>query len=463
MLGTSARLVCTSAEAFPTAALAATSATRRVGVRARAEALVAPWNCAAGSKTSTPCRCKRLRRRPVPPADRRRLRRSPPRRRLGPRPLWERAVRAQFAVRYVGGYCSTAAAALAGGLDVAAIDRVRPRHDRGRFLAPERLTGAGCSRRFTRRAHEFSHAKIAFERKIADYAYGPASSDPSACGPPTGRRPALAYAAQLGSVFKDRRVLDHGQVLRRHELTDHEWKLLAPPIPPHRPGPTALHARPRRSRQGLQLPRLPRLPTETGHRTHHPREGGTTTASLHPRPPRRQTTRIRPADLPSTQHDRALLQSAQGLPRHCHPIRKDCHLLRGSGHSRVIRALAKIRSKTDPRPLTWAFAWAADEAVAQILGCVGRSECRGAGWQGAASALERGSRSRGRCHSRNCASSTSSAIGLVACQGGDLFERPGSRRGSYPGQFSCGTAISPRRDQSSWGTVTFTMRGVSAR
>lgn len=35
----------------------------------------------------------------------------------------------------------------------------------------------------------------------------------------------------LGSVFKDHRVVDHGGVIRRHELTDQEWELLAPQIP----------------------------------------------------------------------------------------------------------------------------------------------------------------------------------------------------------------------------------------
>ncbi|MFJ8159156.1 IS5 family transposase [Streptomyces sp. NPDC094468] len=35
----------------------------------------------------------------------------------------------------------------------------------------------------------------------------------------------------LGSVFKDPRMVDHGEVIRRHELTDLEWELLAPLIP----------------------------------------------------------------------------------------------------------------------------------------------------------------------------------------------------------------------------------------
>ncbi|MBO3676553.1 transposase, partial [Streptomyces sp. NEAU-YJ-81] len=35
----------------------------------------------------------------------------------------------------------------------------------------------------------------------------------------------------LGSVFKDHRIVDHGWVIRRHELTDQEWELLAPLVP----------------------------------------------------------------------------------------------------------------------------------------------------------------------------------------------------------------------------------------
>ena len=35
----------------------------------------------------------------------------------------------------------------------------------------------------------------------------------------------------LGSVFKEDQVVDHGRVIRRHELTDLEWELLAPLIP----------------------------------------------------------------------------------------------------------------------------------------------------------------------------------------------------------------------------------------
>ncbi|WP_371101686.1 transposase, partial [Streptomyces sp. PU_AKi4] len=35
----------------------------------------------------------------------------------------------------------------------------------------------------------------------------------------------------LESVFKDHQIVDHGGVVRRHELTDQEWELLAPLIP----------------------------------------------------------------------------------------------------------------------------------------------------------------------------------------------------------------------------------------
>jgi transposase len=42
---------------------------------------------------------------------------------------------------------------------------------------------------------------------------------------------AALAACVLGSVFKDRRMVDHGGVMRRHELTDQEWELLAPLIP----------------------------------------------------------------------------------------------------------------------------------------------------------------------------------------------------------------------------------------
>ncbi|MET8025509.1 hypothetical protein ABZV51_15945, partial [Streptomyces avermitilis] len=43
--------------------------------------------------------------------------------------------------------------------------------------------------------------------------------------PPTAEIP---DRVKLGSVFKDHRMVDHDGVIRRHELTDQEWKLLAP-------------------------------------------------------------------------------------------------------------------------------------------------------------------------------------------------------------------------------------------
>ncbi len=46
---------------------------------------------------------------------------------------------------------------------------------------------------------------------------------------PPGRLSGLC--TDLGSVFKDDQVVDHGRVIRRHELTDLEWELLAPLIP----------------------------------------------------------------------------------------------------------------------------------------------------------------------------------------------------------------------------------------
>ncbi len=53
-------------------------------------------------------------------------------------------------------------------------------------------------------------------------------STTSSCGPalPRGRG-----SRPTRSVFKDHRVVDHGGVIRRHELTDQEWELLAPLIP----------------------------------------------------------------------------------------------------------------------------------------------------------------------------------------------------------------------------------------
>ncbi|WP_406835079.1 hypothetical protein ACICHK_01115 [Streptomyces sp. AHU1] len=37
----------------------------------------------------------------------------------------------------------------------------------------------------------------------------------------------LRAAAAAGSVFKDHRLVDHGGVIRRHELTDPGWELIA--------------------------------------------------------------------------------------------------------------------------------------------------------------------------------------------------------------------------------------------
>lgn len=45
-----------------------------------------------------------------------------------------------------------------------------------------------------------------------------------------GARPPPA-PGQPGSVFKDHRMVDHGQVIGRHELTDQDWELLAPLMP----------------------------------------------------------------------------------------------------------------------------------------------------------------------------------------------------------------------------------------
>lgn len=117
------------------------------------------------------------------------------------------------------------------------------------------------------------------------------------------------------------------------------------PCSPHRPGPASVQARPGHSRQGLQLPRLPCLPAKTRHCAHHPGEDRPATAPAEARWP---TARVRPGDLPAAQHDRALLQPAQGLPRYRHQIRKDRHFLRSGGHSRIVPALGKIRLKTDP-------------------------------------------------------------------------------------------------------------------
>ncbi|MFD9318568.1 transposase [Streptomyces sp. NPDC060053] len=58
--------------------------------------------------------------------------------------------------------------------------------------------------------------------------------------PPCGRRSRYrqcphatlseADQALLEPVFKDHRIVDHGVVIRRHELTDREWEVLAPLI-----------------------------------------------------------------------------------------------------------------------------------------------------------------------------------------------------------------------------------------
>ncbi|MGW6521689.1 transposase [Streptomyces sp. NPDC054962] len=43
--------------------------------------------------------------------------------------------------------------------------------------------------------------------------------------------PICFFVNQLGSRLRDHRVVDHGGLIRRHELTDQEWELLAPLIP----------------------------------------------------------------------------------------------------------------------------------------------------------------------------------------------------------------------------------------
>jgi hypothetical protein len=96
-----------------------------------------------------------------------------------------------------------------------------------------------------------------------------------------------------------------------------------------------------------QLPRLPHRSAKTWHRADHPGEDRPTTAPAEPRLPRRETTKVRPGDLPATQYDQALLQPTQGLPRDRHQIRKDRHLLRSGAHPRIVSALGKIGLKTD--------------------------------------------------------------------------------------------------------------------
>ncbi|MFJ8511006.1 transposase family protein, partial [Streptomyces avermitilis] len=46
-------------------------------------------------------------------------------------------------------------------------------------------------------------------------------------GLPDPEHAAAAITFVLGSVFKDHRMVDHDGVIRRHELTDQQWKLLA--------------------------------------------------------------------------------------------------------------------------------------------------------------------------------------------------------------------------------------------
>lgn len=41
-------------------------------------------------------------------------------------------------------------------------------------------------------------------------------------------QPAYSVRSGILSAFKDHRVVDHGGVIRRHELTDQDWELLAP-------------------------------------------------------------------------------------------------------------------------------------------------------------------------------------------------------------------------------------------
>ncbi|MYU24044.1 transposase [Streptomyces sp. SID8352] len=56
-------------------------------------------------------------------------------------------------------------------------------------------------------------------------------------------RPTTRSFPRLGSVFKDHLVVDHGTVIRRHELTDQEWTLLAPLIPRAATGPPCVSDR----------------------------------------------------------------------------------------------------------------------------------------------------------------------------------------------------------------------------
>ncbi|MDH6455894.1 hypothetical protein M2156_008396 [Streptomyces sp. SAI-149] len=96
-----------------------------------------------------------------------------------------------------------------------------------------------------------------------------------------------------------------------------------------------------------QLSRLPRLPVQTRHRAHHSGEDRPAATPSRPGSARRAATGIRPANPSAAQHRRAMLQPTQELPRNRHRIRQDRHLLRGSGQSRVIPALGKIRLRTE--------------------------------------------------------------------------------------------------------------------
>ncbi|MFF7928474.1 IS5 family transposase [Streptomyces mirabilis] len=63
-----------------------------------------------------------------------------------------------------------------------------------------------------------------------------------------------------------------------------------------------------------QLPRLPHRSAKTWHRADHPGEDRPTTAPAEPRLPRRETTKVRPGDLPATQYDRSACSSLRSCP-----------------------------------------------------------------------------------------------------------------------------------------------------
>ncbi|MFF1605417.1 IS5 family transposase [Streptomyces mirabilis] len=65
-----------------------------------------------------------------------------------------------------------------------------------------------------------------------------------------------------------------------------------------------------------QLPRLPHRSAKTWHRADHPGEDRPTTAPAEPRLPRRETTKVRPGDLPATQYDRSAWFVVVFLPLH---------------------------------------------------------------------------------------------------------------------------------------------------